>query len=69
MAKITTRVSLQGVDLKEMLQQAQKQLADLTDATFTVTDVDLYPINDIAVKDGMARLWSATFTMETEVTL
>jgi hypothetical protein len=69
MAKVTTRISVRGVDLKDMLQQAYEQLADLSDARFTVTDVDLYPMDDVAVKDGMARLYSATFTMEAEVAL
>lgn len=69
MAKVTTRISVRGVDLKEMLKQAHEQLADLTDSAFTVTEVDLYPIDDVAVKDGMARLWSASFTMETDVSL
>jgi hypothetical protein len=40
-AKLTTHISIRGVDLKDMLQQAREQLADLSDATFTVTDVDL----------------------------
>jgi hypothetical protein len=69
MAKVTTRVSVRGVDLKDMLKEAHAQLSDLTDSPFTVTDVDLYAIDDIASKDGLARLWSATFTMETDVTL
>lgn len=69
MAKVTTTVNVRGVDLKEMLKQAHEQLSDLTDAPFTVTNVDLYAIDDIASKEGMARLWSASFTMETDVSL
>lgn len=70
MAKVTTRISIRGVDLKEMLAEAHTQLADLTDATFTVTEVDLWPGGeDVAMKDGMARIWSASFTMETDVAL
>jgi len=69
MAKVTTRVSVRGIDLKDMLKQAHEQLADLSESPFTVTEVDLYGIDDVAVKDGMARLWSATFTMETNVDL
>jgi hypothetical protein len=68
-AKLTTHISIRGVDLKDMLQQAREQLADLSDATFTVTDVDLYVMEDIADKEGMARLWSASFTMEANVDL
>jgi hypothetical protein len=46
------------------------QLSDLTDAPFTVTQVDLWPgAEDVAMKEGMARIWSATFTMEADVTL
>lgn len=70
MAKVTTRISVRGVDLKEMLKEAHAQLADLSDSAFTVTDVDLWPgAEDVAMKDGMARVWSATFTMEADVSL
>jgi hypothetical protein len=69
-AKVTTRISVRGVDLKDMLTEATSQLADLTDATFTVTEIDLWPgSEDVAMKDGMARLWSASFTMEADVSL
>lgn len=69
MPKVTTRISVRGTDLKEMLKQAHEQLADLSDAAFTATEVDLYPIDDVAAKDGMMRLWSASFTMEADVSL
>lgn len=69
MAKVTTRISVRGTDLKEMLKQAHDQLADLSDSAFTATEIDLYPIDDVAAKDGMMRLWSGTFTMEADVSL
>lgn len=69
MAKVTTRISVRGTDLKEMLRQAHEQLGELTDAEFTATEIDLYPIDDVAAKDGMMRLWSGSFTMEADVSL
>lgn len=69
MAKVTVSISVRGVDLKEMLAQAHEQLGDLSDAPFTVTQVDLYAVDDIASKDGMARLWSGSFTAEADVSL
>lgn len=62
--KVTTRISVRGVDLKDMIAQAREQVSDLSDAEFVVTDVDVYPIDDIATQQGMARLWSASLTLE-----
>lgn len=69
MAKVTTMISVRGTDLKEMLREAQEQMAELTDTPFTVTQIDLYAIDDVAAKDGMVRLWSGSFSMEADVSL
>lgn len=67
MSKVTVSINVRGIDLKEMMAQAKEQLADLTDAEWTITDVALYCVDDIAGRDGMARLWNASMTMEATV--
>jgi hypothetical protein len=67
MPKITTRISVKGVDLKEMMASAITQLADLTDAKFKITEIDLWGDEDVAAKNGMARLWSASMTLEANI--
>jgi polysaccharide pyruvyl transferase WcaK-like protein len=66
-AKVTARVSVRGIDLKEMMSSALDQLSELSAETWTITEVDLYGSEDIASRDGMAQLWSAQMVAETNV--
>lgn len=68
MAKVTARITVRGVDLGQMMAQAKAQLAELSDAKWSVSEVDLYSIDEMATKDGMAPLWSASMTLEANVT-
>ena len=68
MAKVTIRVSAKGIDLKEMMANAKEQVADLADANWKITDVEVWSgPEDIAVKNGMARLYSALMTLEANI--
>ena len=68
MAKATIRVSVKGVDLKEMMTSAREQVADLTDAKWTITEIEIWGgPEDIAVKNGMARLYSASMTLQANI--
>jgi hypothetical protein len=64
MAKVTARVNVRGVDLKEMMATTIEQLGELADAKWTITEVDLYGSEDIASRQGMATLWAASMTAE-----
>lgn len=68
MAKVTARVSVRGIDLKEMMQGALDQLSELSSEKWTIIEIDLYGSEDIASKSGMAQLWSASMTAEANVT-
>jgi hypothetical protein len=68
-AKATIRVSVKGVDLREMMANAKEQVAELTDAKWTITEIEVWGgPEDIAVKNGMARLYSASMTLEANIT-
>lgn len=67
MAKVTARVSVRGIDLKEMMASALDQLSELSSEAWTITEVDLYGSEDIASRDGMAQLWTASMTAETSL--
>lgn len=64
MAKVTARVSVKGIDLKEMMASAMDQLGELSDATWKITEVDLWGSEDIASRDGLAQVWTASMTAE-----
>jgi len=67
MPKVTCRISVKGVDLKDMMAQAVGQMMDLTDAKWKITDIDLWGQEDIASRSGMARLWSASMVLEANI--
>jgi hypothetical protein len=67
MAKVTARLSVKGTDLREMMEQAKEQMADLGDAQWRITEVELWNQEDMASKSGMVRLWSGSFTLEANV--
>lgn len=66
-AKVTARIGVRGIDLKEMMASALDQLSELSAETWTITEVELYGSEDIASKSGMAQLWSASMTAEANV--
>lgn len=68
MAKVTARMSSRGVDLSQMIAQAKDQLSELSDAKWKLSDVDLYSVEDIATKEGLSPVWSASMTFEADVT-
>lgn len=67
MAKVTARVNVKGIDLKEMMASAMEQLGELSDTTWTITDVDLWGHEDFASRNGLAQLWSASMSAETNL--
>jgi TnpA family transposase len=67
MPKVTARLTVKGVDLKEMMNQAIGQMADLTDAQWTISEIELWGQEDVASREGMARLWSASMSLEANV--
>lgn len=67
MAKVTVRLQVRGVDLKEMMSGAVEQAGELSEAAWKITEIDVWGNEDIASRQGMARLWQASMTLEATV--
>lgn len=67
MAKVTAQLSVRGVDLKEMRARAIEQMQELEAVQWTITECSLYSYDDEPERDGLARRWNATFTLEAQV--
>jgi len=42
-------------------------MMDLTEAKWKITDIRLWGQEDVASRSGMARLWSASMTLEANI--
>mgnify|MGYP001316287895 CR=1 FL=1 len=67
MSKVTVRVSVKGTDIREMMATAKEQVADLGDAPWTISEMELYGQDDMATKQGLVKMWSASMTLDADV--
>lgn len=67
MATIKVRTDMSGVDLAQMIRQVKEQLSELSATEWRIVEADLWSSDDVASRQGMARLWRGGFTAETTI--
>lgn len=69
MPKVTARVPMRGVDLKQMMDEAKAKMADVAPGVpFKITDVQMMDMGeDLGTRQGMARMFACDMTMEADV--
>lgn len=62
--KVTANTSVSGIDLRDMMAEAQSRFDEMANVPWTIVSVDVWGNEDVASKQGMSQLWRATFNAE-----
>jgi ribosomal protein L11 len=70
MPKVSVHLNMKGVDIREMMAQAKEKMADVagSDVKFKITEMEMRDYgDDMATKQGMARLYYCDMTLEANI--